>query len=215
MLNRSFLTVGDTPVSLWTVIVVLAVIALSFWVSHLLRRAIDIAAARRPLLDTGGLASLKRLLHYIVVVVGFAVAMSTVGIDLGALFAAGAIFAVGVGFAMQNLAQNFVSGVILLVERTIQEGDVLTMVEDHVGIERSRSHRHLHGVVGGTIEGFEQFLFRSDWGERINETHSAAWYVGSSRRARGSFTDHQVPSGPDYSTYRLRLEVSSMNLAVR
>ena len=44
---------------------------------------------------------------------------------LEALFAAGAVFAIGLGFAMQNIVQNFVSGVILLAERTIKPGDVL------------------------------------------------------------------------------------------
>ncbi len=53
------------------------------------------------------------------------VAMRTTGIRLDALFAAGAVFAVGFGFAMQNIAQNFVSGVILLFERTIKPGDVI------------------------------------------------------------------------------------------
>jgi small-conductance mechanosensitive channel len=52
-------------------------------------------------------------------------ALDTIGIDLKALFAAGAFFAVAVGFAMQNITQNFVSGVILLIERIIKPGDVI------------------------------------------------------------------------------------------
>jgi small-conductance mechanosensitive channel len=47
------------------------------------------------------------------------------GIELKALFAAGALFAIAIGFAMQNIASNFVSGVILLFERTIKPGDVI------------------------------------------------------------------------------------------
>jgi small-conductance mechanosensitive channel len=60
-----------------------------------------------------------------VILVGLGVAIQTVGINLGALFAAGAVVAVAVGFAMQNILQNFVSGVILLAERSITELDVL------------------------------------------------------------------------------------------
>jgi small-conductance mechanosensitive channel len=44
---------------------------------------------------------------------------------MNALFAAGAVFAVAIGFAMQNVVQNFVSGVILLTERSIKPGDIL------------------------------------------------------------------------------------------
>jgi small-conductance mechanosensitive channel len=66
-----------------------------------------------------------RLIHYLILLVGLGIALQTVGINMSALFAAGALFAVAIGFAMQNVAQNFVSGVILLVERTIKPGDIL------------------------------------------------------------------------------------------
>jgi small-conductance mechanosensitive channel len=58
-------------------------------------------------------------------VIGFSIAAQTVGINLSALFAAGAVFAIGFGFAMQNIAQNFVAGVILLIERVIRPGDII------------------------------------------------------------------------------------------
>ena len=72
---------------------------------------------------TVGVAS--RLVHYLIVVTGVGVALNTMGINLTALFAAGALFAVAIGFAMQNLTANFVSGVILLAERAIKPGDVI------------------------------------------------------------------------------------------
>jgi len=55
---------------------------------------------------------------------------------LSTLFAAGAVFAVGLGFAMQNVAQNFVSGVILMVERSIKPGDILMVEDQMVRVER-------------------------------------------------------------------------------
>ena len=79
----------------------------------------------------GPVGTISTLLRYLVLVVGIGVALETAGINLAALFAAGALFAVGLGFAMQSIAQNFVAGVILLVERSIQPGDLL-MVEGKV-----------------------------------------------------------------------------------
>ena len=83
----------------------------------------------RVLLKRGGkpgpVGTISTLLRYLVLVIGIAVALETAGINLAALFAAGALFAVGLGFAMQSIAQNFVAGVILLVERSIQPGDIL------------------------------------------------------------------------------------------
>jgi small-conductance mechanosensitive channel len=68
--------------------------------------------------------------------IGFAIAVDQVGIDLTALFAAGALFAVGLGFAMQNIAQNFVSGLILLIERAIKPGDILQVEGEIVRVRR-------------------------------------------------------------------------------
>jgi potassium efflux system protein len=71
-----------------------------------------------------------------VLFVGLAVALQTVGISLTSLFAAGAFVAVGVGFALQNILQNFVSGVILLAERSITEQDVLLVDGEMILVER-------------------------------------------------------------------------------
>jgi small-conductance mechanosensitive channel len=75
-------------------------------------------------------------MHYGIMAIGLAIAVDQVGIDLTALFAAGALFAVGLGFAMQNIAQNFVSGLILLIERVIKPGDVLEVEGAVVRVRR-------------------------------------------------------------------------------
>lgn len=79
----------------------------------------------RGLRDQGSAGATGRLVYYLVLALGLAIALDSLGVDLTALFAAGAFFAIALGFAMQNITQNFVSGVILLVERTIKPGDVI------------------------------------------------------------------------------------------
>lgn len=54
-----------------------------------------------------------------------AVSLQVTGIDIASVLAAGAVFAVGIGIAMQKVAENFVSGVILFAERSIREGDII------------------------------------------------------------------------------------------
>jgi small-conductance mechanosensitive channel len=97
----------------------------SGWISRLSRKGIRRLFLRRGVRSESTIGTIGSLLHYLILMIGFGVALQTLGIDLGALFAAGAIFAIGLGFAMQNIAQNFVSGVILLLERAIKPGDVL------------------------------------------------------------------------------------------
>ncbi len=115
-----------------TTIVIVGVILLSaFIASRLVQRAMTRALALRGITDAATIGVSLRLTHYAIVLLGFGVALQTLGLNLGALFTAGAFFAVALGFAMQNIAQNFVAGILLLTERTIKPGDVLE-VENRV-----------------------------------------------------------------------------------
>jgi small-conductance mechanosensitive channel len=125
ILNFTLFEVSGTPITLTTVFVAGFLIILTWWVSGLLQRALDRTFRARGVTDVGTMQITKRLLHYGVMAIGLSIAITQIGINLNALFAAGAIFAVGIGFAMQNIAQNFVSGLILLIERAIKPGDIL------------------------------------------------------------------------------------------
>jgi small-conductance mechanosensitive channel len=111
-----------------TLVLFAVIILFTLILSRVLQRTAAKAFKIRKVTDEGTIGVAQRLVHYLVLVVGIAVALDTIGINLTALFAAGALFAVALGFAMQNITQNFVSGVILLIERSIKPGDVL-MVE--------------------------------------------------------------------------------------
>ncbi len=125
ILDRQLLALGDTPVTVGTVGMALVIVLVTCWLSRVLQKALARTLLARGMEEKGTLSAMRRLLHYAIMLIGIGVALDTIGLNLGALFAAGAVFAVGLGFAMQNIAQNFVSGVILLAERSIKPGDVL------------------------------------------------------------------------------------------
>jgi small-conductance mechanosensitive channel len=137
VLNLQLIEVGGTPVTLATALTALLIVLASFWLSRLIRRGFKRMLVRRDLADEQAADTALSLLHYFILVIGFAIALQTIGIELGTLFAAGAVFAVGLGFAMQNIAQNFVAGVILLAERSIRIGDVLEVEGTIVKVEQS------------------------------------------------------------------------------
>jgi potassium efflux system protein len=124
LFDRPLFTLGNNPITLSTLILTVLLLALAVWGSSLMRRGVQ-----RTLVRRGGRAdvagTISGLVYYSTLVMGVGLALWAAGIDLGALFAAGAIFAVGIGFAMQGIAQNFVAGVILVFERTIKPGDLL------------------------------------------------------------------------------------------
>jgi small-conductance mechanosensitive channel len=69
--------------------------------------------------------AISTMLHYAILLLGFFVALGALGIDLTKLTILAGAFSVGIGFGLQNIVNNFVSGLILLFERPIKVGDVI------------------------------------------------------------------------------------------
>ena len=128
--------IGGTQVTIASVVTFGIIVVVTFWVSWLVPRVVTRAMLRAGLQDPGSRAMVRRLINYLMLLIGFAIGLQTVGISLASVFAAGAVVAVGVGFALQNILQNFVSGVILLAERTIKEHDVLEVDGSVVRVEK-------------------------------------------------------------------------------
>lgn len=135
-LDETFFTIGGTRFTLGGLLLLVLIAAATLAASWILQRLVARASRLIGVTREGPVAVAQRLAHYVVMAVGLAVGLDTVGINLGALFAAGAIFAIGLGFAMQNIAQNFVSGVILLLEQSIKPGDVLEVDDRFVKVRQ-------------------------------------------------------------------------------
>lgn len=125
VLDTTVFTIARTPVTLLTLLIVALILVVTYFLSRLAQRGTVRAFTRHGATDLGTAGVAARLAGYVVGLLGLGVALQTMGLDLGALVAAGTFFAVAIAFAMQNVAQNFVSGIILLTERTIKPGDVL------------------------------------------------------------------------------------------
>jgi small-conductance mechanosensitive channel len=109
-----------TPLSLLGLLgSLLAALLVGRWVRTLVTRFVQ----RRG--GEGTAYATARIAQYAVVTVGMLVGLENFGLSLGSLTALGAFLSVGVGFGMQNIVQNFVSGLILLVERPVKHGDVV------------------------------------------------------------------------------------------
>lgn len=79
----------------------------------------------RTTVDTGVRNAVQTLSHYIFIILGITVAISVMGIDLTTLTVFAGALGVGIGFGLQNIANNFISGLILLFERPIKNGDYI------------------------------------------------------------------------------------------
>ena len=135
-LDLELFTIAGSKVTLGTLFAALAVLLATVAVSRISQRAFDRWLQRGDIKDPGTVRAINRLLHYAILLVGAGISLETVGFNLTALFTAGAVFAIGLGFAMQNIAQNFVSGIILLLERSIKPGDILEVEGRIVKVSR-------------------------------------------------------------------------------
>lgn len=125
LIQHKLFDIGGKPVSTATLAVVALILASAFFLSRVVRLVIHRTLVRRGVAEGRRMRSIERLLSYAMMAISVIVALETAGIDLGAVIAATAVFAVGIGLALQGIAVNFVSGIILLVEQSIKIDDVI------------------------------------------------------------------------------------------
>lgn len=125
ILATPLFTIGETQATLGTVLWVVILLLGTMLIAHLLAKTIVRAFERRGTVDLDAVRPYARAAKVTVLAVGFGTVLRTLGFDLTAVFAAGGLFAVAIGFAMKNIAENFVSGLIMRMERSIKRGDIL------------------------------------------------------------------------------------------
>lgn len=114
--------------------------ALTMWISVLLSRFIRFVLEedvyRRLNLSSGPSYAVSSLLHYVILMAGFFAAIAALGVDMTKFAVLGGAFGVGIGFGLQNIVNNFISGLILLFERPVNVGDVVQVGDSTGQIQR-------------------------------------------------------------------------------
>jgi small-conductance mechanosensitive channel len=118
------------------VVMVVIVLYLTTLISWVIQAFVESQVMTPRKMDVGVKESLKRLTHYGLFTIGFLVAVSMAGLDLQKFTILAGALGVGIGFGMQNIVNNFVSGLILLFERPVKIGDTVTIGEDWGTISR-------------------------------------------------------------------------------
>jgi small-conductance mechanosensitive channel len=125
--------VGAVHLSLGGLLAFTAAVTASFLVSRFVRFVLAEDVYPRVQLARGVPYLISTLLHYSILFVGFLIAVAALGYDMTKFTILAGAFGVGLGFGMQNIVNNFVSGLILLFERPIQVGDVIELDPDTIG----------------------------------------------------------------------------------
>jgi potassium-dependent mechanosensitive channel len=131
VLNSGF-ALGAFRLSLGQIVGFILVVWASFLVSKFLRFLLEEDIYGRLKLARGLPYAISSVLHYTVLMIGFFIALAALGVDMTKFTILAGAFSVGVGFGLQNVINNFVSGLIVLFERPIKVGDVI-QVGDAIG----------------------------------------------------------------------------------
>jgi potassium-dependent mechanosensitive channel len=109
------------------------VLVLAYVVSQVIRFLSEVAIYPRLNLQLGAARATSKVIHYLIMLVGFLCAVAAAGIDITKLVVFFSALGVGIGFGLQNIVNNFVSGLVLLFERPLQVGDNV-LVGDTAGV---------------------------------------------------------------------------------
>jgi len=128
-LNSQQITLGKQKLTMWTLLQggawVLMTLIASVWLSGSVERKL----MRAPI-DSNLRIVLARVVKVVLVLLGLIITLPLVGIDLTALSVFGGALGVGLGFGLQKIMANYVSGFILLLDRSIRIGDLISVGAD-------------------------------------------------------------------------------------
>ncbi|HRK56264.1 MAG TPA: mechanosensitive ion channel [Burkholderiaceae bacterium] len=168
---------GGTPISALTLLGAALFVVGVWWLAALLERSVLRLARRRAddFSTYSRVHMLSRLLRYAVWVLGTLIGLNQLGIDLSNVALVGTALAVGLGFGLQNIVSNFVSGIIILVERSLKVGDFVDLESGVRGHVREIAMRYTRIVTNDAVDVLvpnSEFINR----RVINWTHDNAYH---------------------------------------
>ena len=123
ILDHRLFRIGGTAVTVETALTSLAILFVAWLLARIVRWFVVHRLPARASIALGTRYAIGRILGYIILFLGFTVALQTLGVNLAALAVFSGALGIGLGIGLQDVAKNFISGLIILFERPVQVGD--------------------------------------------------------------------------------------------
>lgn len=199
LMNWQF-SVGETSISLAALVGALLTLALIWFVALILRRRLNRYAEGREYSRRASLYTVAKLIYYTLVVLAVFAALAVLGIPVSRFAVFAGALGVGLGFGLQAIFNNFVSGLILLFDRSLKVGD---FVELESGIHGEVKDINIRATLIRTNDNIDILVPNSEFvsGRVTNWTHNEV-----SRRLK-------VPFGVAYGSDKETVKTAAMEAA--
>jgi len=120
-------SIGTFKLTVGLVVTVAACFMGSIVLSHAIQMLLSETTYKKHQLEYGVRVSISKIVHYSFIFSGFLLVLYVLGVEMKSITIIGGALGVGIGFGLQGIVRNFISGLILLFERPVKVGDYVTM----------------------------------------------------------------------------------------
>jgi len=152
--------IGNFRVSLYDVLRALVVLVLVFWITAAIANTVQYRVRRLKGLHPTTQTLVSKILQIAIYVVAALISMDVLGLNLTTLTVFSGAVGIGIGLGLQNIASNFISGVILLLERSVDIDDLIELPDGVTGFVRKSSARY---TLLETFDGKEVLVPNEDF----------------------------------------------------
>jgi len=131
-INKAVFSLGNSPISIFKMFIALIILSIGFLIAGLYQKRISLLTLNQRSFTPSTRTILANMGYYLIVLIAFFIALNVLGIKLSSLALVAGALSVGIGFGLQNIVSNFVSGVILMFERSIKIGDYVQLPENNL-----------------------------------------------------------------------------------
>ncbi|ADE55889.1 mechanosensitive ion channel family protein [Coraliomargarita akajimensis] len=131
--------IGRINLSLWNVIAGVITIVFTLWISFALSRLLEVQIRKNRKLSPSLKVLISKISKIVLIVVACMVAMDSMGLDLSAFTILSGGLGLGIGFGLQKVVSNLISGIILLVDNSVKPGDVIQIDNTYGWINNLRA----------------------------------------------------------------------------
>ncbi len=169
-IKRPLITIADTHISLLDVFFAFIIFYLSIRYSQSIKELLEKRLQRFPAMDLGRINITSMIVRYLIIIIGIFIALSIVGIDLTTLKVLIGALGVGIGFGLQHMVNNLLSGFIILTDKSIVVNDLIE-VDGLLGLVEAIG---LRATIIRTFNNIEVIVPNSElvYNKVTNYTHS-------------------------------------------